>query len=323
MKAAVHTRYGPPEVVEVLDVEKPTAAANELLVKVHASTVNRTDCAYRMATPPFIRLLTGLRKPKVTILGSEFAGEVEAVGAEVTSFAVGDRVFGYVEGTFGGHGEYLTVKEDASVVHVPDGLDYETVVAGTEGAHYARMLVGATGISRGQRVMLNGATGGVGSAALQQMNERGAVVTAVCAAAHTELVMGLGATRVIDYETEDFVEDAGIYDVVFDAVGKRTFGEVKHLLTAQGCYVSTEMGPWAQNIVLAVFTPLLRGKRVKFPPPRHNKEMVQRFADKMAEGTFTPVIDRTYPLDDIVEAYRYVDGGQKIGNVVIKVAQTT
>ncbi len=206
------------------------------------------------------------------------------------------------------------------MVPVPDGLSYQAVVAGTEGAHYARMLVGATEISRGQRVMLNGATGGIGSAALQQMKERGAVVTAVCGAEHAELVMSLGAHRVIDYHTQDFVDDDGIYDVVFDAVGKRTFGETKHLLTAQGFYVSTEMGPWGQNIVFAFLTPLLRGKRVRFPVPRHSKEMVQRFADKIAEGTFTPVIDRTYPLDDIVEAHRYVESGQKIGNVVIDVS---
>jgi NADPH:quinone reductase-like Zn-dependent oxidoreductase len=323
MKAAVHTGYGPPDVVRIADVEKPAAKANEVLVKVHATTVNRTDCGFRAAKPFIVRLFTGLVRPRVRVLGNEFAGVVDAVGSGVASFKAGDRVFGYCEGRFGAHAEYLAVPEASALATMPAGLTYQQAAPSTEGSHYALSLIRAAKIRRGQDVLVYGATGAIGSAAVQLLKSLGANVTAVCATGSLELVRGLGADRVIDYTVEDFTTDEQRYDAVFDAVGKSSFGRCRRLLKAGGVYGSTELGPLSLNPLLALVTPLLGslfgGRRVRFPLPRHNQEMVRYFKGLIESGQFKPVIDRRYPLEEIVEAYRYVETGQKIGNVVISV----
>ena len=323
MKAAVHTSYGPPDVVRIAEVEKPTAKDNEVLVKVHATTVNRTDSGLRAAKPFINRFFTGLSRPRVTVLGNEFAGEVEAVGGGVTSFEVGDRVFGYNGSRFGAHAEYLAMPEDGSLATMPANLTYEEAAPSTEGSHYALSLIRKAKIQRGQAVLVNGATGAIGSAAVQLLKRLGADVTAVCDPENVELVRGLGADRVIDYTAEDFTQDEQTYDVVLDAVGKSSFGRCKRLLKPRGIYLSSDLGPLSQNPILALITPLLGGRRVMFPIPRDNQEMVRYFKDLIAAGAFKPVIDRRYPLDQIVEAYRYVETGQKIGNVVISVDPST
>jgi NADPH:quinone reductase-like Zn-dependent oxidoreductase len=320
MKAAVHTRYGPPDVVRISEVEKPTAKDNEVLVKVHATTVNRTDCGLRAAKPFISRFFTGLRRPRMTILGNEFAGEVEAVGRGVTSFAVGDSVFGYNGTRFGAHAEYLAVPEDGSLATMPANATYEEAAASTEGSHYALSLIRKAKIRSGQDVLVNGATGAIGSAAVQLLKGLGAEVTAVCATEHVKLVRGLGAERVIDHTAEDFTKDERTYDVVLDAVGKSSFGRCKRLLKPRGIYLSSDLGPLSQNPVLALVTPLIGGKRVMFPIPRDDQEMARYFKGLLESGAFRPLIDRRYPLDQIVEAYKYVETGQKIGNVVINVA---
>jgi len=322
VKAAVCTRYGPPEVVRITDVDKPVAAENELLVKVDATTVNRTDCGYRAAKPFILRFFTGLRrpKPKRRVLGTEFAGEVEAIGSSVTSFEVSDKVFGYVEGPFGAHAEYLTTREDASVATVPANATVEEAAASTEGSHYALANIRAAKISSGQHVLVNGGTGAIGSAAVQLLKSLGAHVTAVCSTEHVALVERLGADRVIDYLAADFTKDDQTYDVVFDAAGKSSFGRCKRLLKPKGIYLSTELGPFPQNPILALITPLFRGKRVLFAIPRHDQEMVNHIKGLIESEAFKPVIDRRYPLNEIVDAYRYAETGQKIGNVVISVA---
>jgi NADPH:quinone reductase-like Zn-dependent oxidoreductase len=317
MKAAVRAGYGPPEVVRICEVEKPTPQWDEVLVKVHATTVNRTDCAYRSGTPLVARPVYGLVRPRARVLGCEFAGAVEATGAGVTSFGVGDRVFGYNEGTFGGHAEYISIRQDRSIARMPADLTYEAAAPSTEGAHYAISLIRAAKVRSGQDVLVNGATGGIGSAAVQLLKAVGANVTAVCAAAHVDLVRSLGADRVIDYDTEDFTRDEQAYDAVIDAVGKSSFGRCKRLLNPHGVYLSSELGPLAQNPVLALVSPLSRGKRVLFPIPKHHQAMIERLAGLIAAGRFKPVIDKRYPLDHIVDAYRYVETGQKVGNVVI------
>jgi NADPH:quinone reductase-like Zn-dependent oxidoreductase len=319
MKAAVHTRYGPPEVVRIRDVDRPTVEDRDVLVRVHATTVNRTDCAYRAARPFFMRLLTGLARPRRTILGTEFAGVVEAVGRSVTSFAVGDRVFGYNEGAFGAHAEYVSVPEDGSIATVPVGVSFEQVAPGTEGAHYALAFIRHAGTHAGQDVLVYGATGGIGSAAVQLCKSLGVTVTAVCAAENLALVKSLGADRVVDYTAGDFTKDEQTYDAVFDAVGKSSFGRCKRLLKPGGVYVSSELGPWAQNLILALLTPLLHGRKVKFPFPQDNQAIVRHLRNLIESEEFKPVIDRRYPLDQIVDAYRYVETGQKIGNVVIAI----
>jgi len=320
MKAAVHSRYGPPEVVRIAEVDKPEVRDHEVLVKVHVTTVNRTDCGFRAGKPFIVRFFSGLIRPKVTVFGSEFAGVVEAVARGVTSFEVGDKVFGFNEDRFGAHAEYLSIPEDGPLATMPANVTYEEAAPSTEGSHYALSLISKAKIQSGQRVLVNGGTGAIGSAAVQLLKSLGAVVTAVCDTEHVELVRGLGADRVIDCMAEDFTKDEQTYDVVFDAVGKSSFGRCKRLLKPGGIYLSSDLGPLSLNPILALITPLFGGKKVMFPiPPKRDQEIVRHFKDMMESGAFKPVIDRRYRLDQIVEAYRYVETGQKIGNVVISV----
>jgi NADPH:quinone reductase-like Zn-dependent oxidoreductase len=319
MKAAVRTRYGPPDVVRIAQVDRPAARDGEVLVKVHATTVNRTDCGLRAARPFIYRPILGLTRPRRTVLGTEFAGEVEAVGTRVTSFRVGDRVFGFNGTSFGAHAEYLVTREHGMVATMPAGLTWEEAAAGTEGSHYALSSVRAAKVRGGQDVLVYGATGAIGSAAVQLLKGLGAQVTAVCDTANLELVKGLGADRVVDYTAEDFTRDTQRYDVVFDAVGKSSFGHCRRLLRPRGTYLSSDLGRLSQNPLLVLVTPLFRGRKVVFPFPRENQEMMSYLRRQLESGAFRPVIDRRYPLDEIVEAYRYVETGRKLGNVVVVV----
>jgi NADPH:quinone reductase-like Zn-dependent oxidoreductase len=276
----------------------------------------RTDCGLRAAKPFIVRFFTGLTKPRVTVLGSEFAGEVVAVGGGVTSFRAGDRVFGYDDSRCGAHAEYKAIAEDGPVAALPTNLTFEEAAAGTEGSHYALSFIQKARIESGQDILVNGATGAIGSAAVQLMKGLGAHVTAVCATEHLALVKGLGADRVIDHTVEDFTKDEQRYDAVLDAVGKSWFGRCRHLLKPGGLRV-VGPGPLSQNPLLALVTPLFRGKKVLFPIPTIDQGMVLYLRDRIQTGVFRPVIERRYPFDQIVEAYRYVETGQKVGNVVI------
>ena len=320
MRAAVRTRYGPPEVVRIAEVDRPAAGDDEVLVKVHATTVNRTDCGARAAKPFLYRLFLGPVRPRLTILGNEFAGQVEAVGAAVTAFEAGDRVFGWRSERFGAHAEYLAMPAKASLATIPAELTYEEAAPSTEGAHYALSAIRAAGIGPGHDILVNGATGAIGSAAVQLLAHLGATVTAVCDTANLELARGLGAARVIDYTAEDFTRDGQTYDVVLDAVGKSSFGRCRRLLRPGGSYLSTDLGPLSQNPFLALVTPAFRGRRVKFPIPRQDPGTIRYLRGLLESGAFRPLVDRRYRLDDIVEAYRYVETGRKLGNVVISVA---
>jgi NADPH:quinone reductase-like Zn-dependent oxidoreductase len=321
MRAALSPRYGPPGIVRIAEVDAPTVGEGEVLVGIHVSTVNRTDCGFRSGKPLFVRFFSGLTAPKAPILGCEFAGEVTATGAGVTSLDVGDRVFGYNEGRFGTHAEYVSIPADGPLARVPAAVSDDQAAAATEGSHYALTMIRRAGIRAGHDVLVNGATGAIGSAAVQILKDLGANVTAVCFTQHLDLVRGLGADRVIDYTTEDFTKDARTYDVVIDAVGKSSFGRCRRLLKPRGIYVSSDLGPLSLNPILALVTPLFRGKRVQFPIPiTFDHELAEHFARLLESGAFTPVIDRRYPLDQIVEAYRYVESGWKVGNVLIDVA---
>jgi NADPH:quinone reductase-like Zn-dependent oxidoreductase len=318
VRTAVRDRYGPPDVVHIEDVPVPDVPPGHLLVRVYATTVNRTDCAYRGGTPFLTRLASGFPSPRVRVLGSEFAGVVERAGDQVTSFAVGDRVFGYVEGRFGGHAEFLVVPQDASVAHVPEGVDMAQAAAATEGSHYALAMIRVSRVRAGQEVLVLGATGGIGSAAVQLLAAGGVRVTAA-APGHMDVVLGLGADQVVAAAAQDVPDDGRRYDAVFDAVGKSSFARARPLLKPSGVYVSSELGPKAQNIPLSLVSPFVRGRRVRFPFPRHDQQMIRRIAGQLADGRFRPLIDRHYPLERIVEAYRYAESGQKLGNVVIDV----
>lgn len=314
----MNTEYGPPEVVHVGEVDMPSLGDDTLLVAVHASTVNRTDCAYRAARPRFMRLVTGLRRPRQPVRGTEFAGVVAAIGPGVTAFRVGDRVFGYRE-RGGAHAEYIAVRADGMITAVPENVSLGIAAAGTEGAHYAWSFLRGAGITEGDRVLVNGASGAIGSAAVQLLKSEGATVTAVCGTVHLDLMRDLGADRVIDGTTDDFTRDGDTYDAVFDAVGTSTFGRCRRLLTPRGVYLSADLGPLAQNLFLPVLTRFSRGRSVRFPFPIETQKLVRHLAGLMESGQFRPVVDRSYRLEQIVDAYRYVETGQKTGSVVLEV----
>jgi NADPH:quinone reductase-like Zn-dependent oxidoreductase len=319
LKAIIHTQYGPPEVLQLKELPKPIPKDNEVLIKVHAATVNRTDCGFRSAEYFISRFFSGLFKPKNQILGNEFAGEITEIGKAVTLYKAGDKVFGYNDITFGAHAEYMTMAEDSPMTTIPTPLTFEEAAPITEGAHYALCDIRAAKITRGQKVLVNGATGAIGSAAVQLINYFGAEVTAVCDTKNIALVKSLGAQQVIDYTQQDFTKLDTNFDVVFDAVGKSSFSKCKPILKENGIYMSTELGYMAQNPFLALITPLLGGKKLLFPLPTISKKDVEFLKDLVESKKFKPVIDKRYPLEQILEATRYVETGQKTGNVVILV----
>ncbi len=319
MKAIIHTQYGPPEVLQLKEVPKPIPKDNEVLIKVHATTVNRTDCGFRSAEYFISRFFSGLFKPNNQILGNEFAGEIEAIGNTVKFFKPGDKVFGYNDVTFGAQAQYMTMAEDTAITTMPSSITYEEAAPITEGGHYALCDIRAAKIKSGQKVLVNGATGAIGSAAVQLINYFGAEVTAVCNTKNVELLKSLGAHRVIDYTQQDFTKLDTQFDVVFDAVGKSSFGKCKPILKIGGIYMSTELGYISQNPFLALITPLLGGKKVLFPLPTISKKDVEFLKELVETKKFKPVIDRSYPLEQVIDATRYVETGQKTGNVVITV----
>jgi NADPH:quinone reductase-like Zn-dependent oxidoreductase len=329
MKAIVYTKYGPPDVLQLAEVEKSTPRDNEVLIKIHATTVNRTDCGFLRGKPFLVRFFTGLIRPKRTILGNEFAGVIEAVGKDVKSFKKGDQVFGYSgDDGFGAQAEYMTLPEEGMLTFLPVNMTYEEAAPSTEGGHYALNNIRKANVRNGQRVLINGATGAIGSAAVQLVKYYGAEITAVCDTKNMELVKSLGADKVIDYTKEDFTKSGQEYDFVFDAVGKSSFGACKKLLKPGGIYCSTDLGFLSQNPFLALWTsifgslPRQAGKKVIFPIPKATQEDAVFFKELIEEEKYKPVIDRCYPLEQIIEAYRYVEKGQKTGNVVITVAPT-
>jgi NADPH:quinone reductase-like Zn-dependent oxidoreductase len=321
MRAVLYSTYGPPEVAKLMEVPKPSPKDNEILVKVYSSTVNRTDAGFRSASYFISRFFTGLFKPKNQILGCEFAGTIEEIGKAVTSFKKGDKVFGFNDRTCGGHSEYLTIAESEAVASMPDNFSFDEAAAFTEGSHYALVDIRAAKVESGQKVMVYGASGAIGSAAVQLLKHFEADVTAVCNTKNVALVKSLGADTVLDYQTQDFTKSESKFDFIFDAVGKSSYGQCKPLLKEKGIYISTELGKNAENVLLALTTPLWGGKRLLFPLPTITKQDVLFLKELVETGKFKPVIDRYYKLDQIVEAYKYVESGQKTGNVILKVVE--
>jgi len=318
MKAVVRSSYGPPDVLHIKEMPKPSPNADEVLISVHATTVNRTDCGLLMAHPFIVRFFTGLFKPCSPIPGTDFAGEVVEAGKNVTEFKPGDRVFGFDDsGNLQSQAEFCTVNVKKGIVKIPDHFNYQQAAASAEAAHYAFNFINKVKLQPGDHVMINGATGAIGSAALQFCKSLGATVTATCPTDQVELIKELGADRVIDYCNEDFTQDQKTYEFVFDAVGKSTFGKCKKLLKPKGVYISSELGPGVQNPFLALMTPILRGKKVKFPVPIDVKRSLNFIVEQINNHRFKPVIDRSYSLEDIRSAYTYVASGQKVGNVIL------
>jgi len=318
MKAAVNTRYGSPDVLEVRQVPKPQPKAGEALIRVHATTVGRTDCGMLRAHPFIVRFFAGLRRPKRTILGMDFAGEVEAVGAGVTSFKPGDRVFGMSPDDFGAHAEYLCVSASGPIAALPAGARFDEVVV-CEGAWYADTYLRELRLQPASRILIYGASGAIGTAAVQLAKSYGAEVTAVVATRHLGLVKSLGADRAVDYTARDFAEIGETFDFVLDAVGKTTFFHCRRLLRPGGVFAGTDLGPWCQNPLLTIWSSLTRSKRVVFPLPKSSGARVDFLRARIEAGEFRAVVDRRYPLEAIADAYRYVETGQKTGIVVIDV----
>jgi len=317
MKAVIYTKYGSPDVLQIKEIEKPTPKDNEVLIKVRATTVNRTDCTNLRAHPFFMRIVIGLLKPKKSIPGTDFAGQIEAIGKNVTSFKVGDRVFGFNDEVLRSHAQYLTLSEEKALITIPENCSYEEAAASPEGAHYAYNFINKVDIESCQKILVNGATGAIGSAAVQLLKVYDADVTAVCNTKNLELVKSLGADRVIDFEKEDFTKQNLKYDYIFDTVGKSSFGKCKPLLNSDGVYISSELGWMYQNFFFAFVTPMLGDKKVVFPVPINIKRSLRLIKKLIEEGKFKEVIDRKYPLEQIIDAYKYVEKGQKTGNVVI------
>ena len=322
MKAIVYTKYGPPEVLQLMEVEKPTPKDNEVLIKIHATTVNRTDCGFRK--PEYILIIgfiNGFFKPKKKILGSELSGEIEAIGKDVKVYKPGDLVFGLSTYNFGAHAEYICLPETGSFTLKPENISCEQAAAICDGAFLAFANIKKIDFKNKPRILINGASGSIGTAAVQLAKYFGGEITAVCNKRNFELVKSLGANEVIDFTTEDFTKNGQTYDAVFDAVGKSSFFKCKKLLKPGGIYFSTELGYMAQNVFLALLTPVFGGKKVLFPIPKDCKEDIQFFKELIEAGKYKAVIDRTYRLDQIVEATKYVETGQKTGNVVISLEQ--
>src|SRR5688572_25373042 len=313
MKAALRSKYGSPNVLSIKEVEIPTPKDNEILIRVYATTVNRTDYHIITGMPFFMRFLTGLFKPHIAITGTDFAGQIEATGKNVKSFKAGDKVIGFDFLGLRSHAHYLVVPDTKEISIIPGNITYDEAAACVEGAFYAVNVINQMNPKPGQKALVNGATGAIGSSMVQFFKFYGVYITAVCSSENNALVKSLGADKIIDYKTGDFTKDSERYDFVFDAVGKSSFGKCKRLLKKTGIY-SSSGGP---NLFWLFITPLLGGKKEIFSPPKNLKACLNFIKDLVEKGSFRPVIDRKYPIDKIAQAYEYVATGQKIGNVII------
>jgi NADPH:quinone reductase-like Zn-dependent oxidoreductase len=318
MKAVVYTKYGPAEVLHLNEVAKPTPKDNEVLIKVHATTVTAADCIMRKGEPFWGRIILGLRKPIRKILGSELAGEIEAVGKDVKRFRNGDQVYGFTGFGLAAYAQYTSMPQEGSLGIKPASITYEQAAATVDGASTALFfLKDRAKIQSGQKVLILGASGSIGTYAVQLAKHFGAEVTGVCSTKNIELVKSLGADKVIDYTKEDFTKSGETYDIIFDTVGKSAFSHCASSLSKNGCYLAT-VG--LKNNLLMLWTSIIGGKKVITGMSLQKTEALSFLKDLVDAGKLKPVIDRCYPLEQIVEAHRYVDQGHKKGNVVITVA---
>ena len=321
MRAVIHDRYGPPDVLRVDEVEPPVPAEDEVLVRVHASTITRGDAmGVRHLDYRFTRAMTGIRRPRDTRFGSEFAGRVEAVGAAVTEFGVGDEVFGVKAGS---NAECVSVRESGVIAPKPATLTYEEAAAVPDGSLLALSCLRPAYPLQGKSVLVYGAAGSVGTAAVQLLVRHfGAKVTAVCDTKDVDVVRSLGPRDVLDRFARDFTRSGETYDVIFDAVGKHSFRRCRRSLKPGGIYVSMDLGFMYHVPLLALITRFVGSRRAAVGIGRYRQEDLLLIKELVEAGKYRPVIDRTYALDKIVEAARYVESGQKTGNVVLCVAAT-
>ena len=316
MRAVVHDRYGPPDVQRVEQVERPVPNDDEVLIRVRATAVSRTDCHLRRADPFLWRLFAGLRRPRIRVLGSEFAGDVEAVGAGVNRFKAGDRVFG-TSARFGTHAEFICLRKSARLARMPNGMSYEEGAATCDGVLKALASLQAVGVQKGQRIVVYGASGAIGTASVQLAKHLGAHVTAVCNTKNVALVRSLGADEVVDYTREDFTRSGETYEVIHDAVGKHSFRRCRRSLKPGGVYLASDVGFLWHVPLLILATRYVGKRRVRMPLGRTTQADVDFIKELIESGEYRAVVDRSYPLEDVIEATRYVETEQKVGNVVL------
>jgi len=317
VRAVVFDRYGPPEVLRLAEVERPVPNDDEVLVRIRATTVTRTDTGLRSADLFITRFFTGLLRPKNKILGMEFSGEVEAIGSSVTEFKVGDHVFGGRE--YGAHAELLCIRESAPLAIKPAGMTFQEAAAVTDGVMLALACLRKAGPLEGRSILIYGASGSIGTAAVQLARYFGADVTAVCSTRNLELVRSLGADQVIDYTQEDFTKNGRKYDVIFDSVGMHSFRRSRRSLKPGAMFIETDLGFMWHVPLLLLLTRWIGDKKVTMGIPRPTKEDLLLLKELIETGKYRAVIDRTYALEDVIEATRYVETGQKTGNVVLTV----
>ncbi|MBL7768796.1 MAG: NAD(P)-dependent alcohol dehydrogenase [Flavipsychrobacter sp.] len=319
MKAAVRYHYCSPDRLKLREVSIPAIRADEVLVKVKATTVNRSDCGVLTGKPYAIRLFSGLFKPIKPITGTDFSGIIVARGEQVEQFQIGDLVYGFFDVGLGTHAEYVAVPVSKAILKKPAHITFEQAAASLEGAHYAYYFLDKLPLYCGDSVLINGGTGAIGNAALQFLKYKQVRVVVTCEASFVDYLYKQGADYVIDYTREDFTQFDEQFDAVFDAVGKSSFGKCKRLLKPIGVYVSSELGPYWQNPFLALAAPLMPGKKVRFPLPFSINKSMEFINELIEKRAFTPLIDRNYLLEDISEAFNYVMSGQKKGNVIIRI----
>jgi NADPH:quinone reductase-like Zn-dependent oxidoreductase len=318
MRAVVQDRYGPPEVLRIAEVERPVPEDDEVLIRVHAATVSQTDAHARAASPIFWRLALGLRRPRWRSLGVDLAGEVEAVGSGVTEFKVGDAVFGGPSTYFGTHAEYVCVRERGPIALKPPGLSFEEAAAVSDGAMQALSTLRLANARPGSRIVVYGASGSLGTAAVQLAKHFGAHVTGVSSTRHVELVRSLGADDVVDYLQEDFTGRGQTYDAIIDAVGKYSFRRGRRALRAGGTYVATDGGRFlVETLAFVVATRWVGSRRVRAAIGRRSRADMVFMKELIEAGEFQAVVDRRYPMEQVSEAHRYVETWRKAGNVVL------
>lgn len=317
MKAAIRYEYCTPDLLEIAGVSLPKPGDDEILVKVKAATVNRTDCSLLTGKPWAIRLFIGLFKPVRPVTGTDFAGIVVGKGKHADQFEIGDHVYGFFDLGLSSHAEYLVVSTKKAILKKPENVTFEQAAASLEGGHYAFYFLKGLKLNAGDRILINGATGAVGNATLQFLKHFDVRITVTCEAEFAEVLKSQGAERAIDYQKEDFTAINEQFDFIFDAVGKSSFKKCRPLLKPKGIYLSSEPGKNCQNPLLTLLSPVMGGKKVKLLVPYSAKPSMKLINELILNGAFIPLIDRRYRLEDIEKAYHYVLSQQKKGNVVI------